>query len=252
MKQIAVFGCSWSFGMPDLGNDYGHYIYDCWPLRLAKDLPDYRVYNFARGGTGIGYHIALLHEFLESPLYKKETTKIVFQVTQPNRYTYNIDDCLSTPITWNTLENYHVDFGRQPKTFKASHFRTQLLWKDMMPPMSRWEMDTINVNTWKYDDKKQLKFYKSYLRNYADITRDQEFIAQIAYVKNICDFVYAHMPFKCKQVPRPVITKYTRIPVVWDNLGKVEFEKWVGDDGNHFDSEGLEYTKNWIKGNLDV
>ena len=121
----------------------------------------------------------------------------------------------------------------------------------MMPPMSRWEMDKIGVDTWKYDDKKQLKFYKSYLRNYADITRDQEFIAQIAYVKNICDFVYAHMSFKI-QVPRHLITKYTRIPIVQDNLGKVKFEKCVGDNGNHFDSEGLEYTKNWIKRNLDV
>ena len=58
-KNIAVFGCSWSYGVP--AHSEQSIPYDCWPLHFAKKYPDYIVYNFSRGGTGIGYHIAILH-----------------------------------------------------------------------------------------------------------------------------------------------------------------------------------------------
>ena len=227
-KKLAVFGCSWSYGMPDIGEPPAEKILDCWPSRFALANPSYIVYNFAKGGTGIGYHIALMNQFIQSPLYTKGT-KIVFQVTNPYRYTYNIKECLDTELNWMTVDNYNVECGRKPRTMKATDERR------------RWARDSYTPA--------QVKFFKNYIKYYPEHLVDIEFQGQMAYVKNIADFVYAHQ-LGHYTIPVHFRTKYNRISVVRDNLGKEKFDSFVIDDGAHFGPEGFAYMAKWVEGNL--
>jgi hypothetical protein len=249
-KNLAVFGCSWSFGMPDIGTQpakprssrQGRYLHDCWPLRFARQNPEYTVYNFSRGGTGIGFHIALLHQFLNSDLYTDDT-KIVFQITAPYRYTYNVEERLALKPNWSIVDNYQLfDKEWKQKTIKPNNFQNK---------------DELLLDGYSQD---QIEFYNSYMKHYPDRYTYIEFESQIAYVKCICDFVYAHQYFLESFIDnreahiqlQHVKQKYNTIPVVRDILGEETFKNFVADNGAHFGDEGLDYMAKWIKGKLNV
>jgi len=238
--NLAVFGCSWSFGIPDIGdqpvknNNEQYRTYDCWPLRFAKQNPQYTVYNFARGGTGIGFHIALLHQFLDSKLYT-DKTKIVFQITAPYRYTYNVEERLALEPNWTVDNNYQLfDKEWKQKTIKPNNFQNQ---------------HELLLDDYSQD---QIEFYNSYMKHYPDRYTYIEFESQIAYVKCICNFVYAHQHSLGSHIPLHITQKYNSTPVVRDILGEEAFNNFVADDGAHFGAEGLDYMAKWIKGKLNV
>lgn len=239
-KNLAVFGCSWSFGMPDIGTQPATHrgkrirLHDCWPLRFARQNPEYTVYNFSRGGTGIGFHIALLHQFLNSDLYTDDT-KIVFQITAPYRYTYNVEERLALKPNWSIVDNYQLfDKEWKQKTIKPNNFQNK---------------NELLLDGFSQD---QIELYNNNMKHYPEIYRDIEFESQIAYVKNICNFVYAHQYWLKSNIPVSVKQKYNTIPVVRDILGEETFKNFVADNGAHFGDEGLDYMAKWIKGKLNV
>ena len=234
-KNIAVFGCSWSYGVP--AHSEQSIPYDCWPLHFAKKYPDYIVYNFSKGGTGIGYHIAILHKFLNSKQYNNET-KIVFQITLPYRYTFNVDDLINIDLVLQNNNYWYYDTTATPRTVRP----------DVIQGLTRprhWDNGSRLAT-------KQIGFYKKYMKYYPEIYRDIEFESQIAYVKNICNFVYAHQYWLSSNIPVSVKQKYNTIPIVRDIIGEEKFNEFVFDNGAHFGPQGLKYMTKWIKGKLNV
>ena len=233
-KHIAVFVCSWSYGVP--AHSEQSIPYDCWPLHFTKKYPNYTVYNFSRGGTGIGYHIALLHKFLNSKQYNNET-KIVFQVTLPYRYTFNVDDLINIDLVLQNNNYWCYDGLCTPKTVRHTPSRGLKFSRNTAKSQSAVE---------------QIEFYKKYIKYYPEKYTDIEFESQIAYVKNICDFVYAHQYWLSSNIPVSVKQKYNTIPIVRDIIGEEKFKEFVIDDGAHFSTQGLKYMTKWIEGKLNV
>ena len=162
MKKLAVFGCSWFHGVPGVGEKHNK-LYDCWSLRFALQNEDYKVYNFARGGTCVNWSISRLLQFLQTPL--AEDCKIVFPSDTTQIYS-NVDACTQGNYNFLQYENYFVDRGTDPITHMPGNIA---LRKSM-----------------------KLNFIEVWSKHYPDTYSFIEHEAQIAYLKNICNFVYRH------------------------------------------------------------
>ena len=53
--KIAVFGCSWSHGVKEIDNFYS------WPYALHKLNPDWKIDNYAIGGSNLQFQTFLLN-----------------------------------------------------------------------------------------------------------------------------------------------------------------------------------------------
>lgn len=221
MKKLAVFGCSWTYGVPGVGEKRNK-LYDCWPIRFALQNEDYQVYNFARGGTCVNWSIARLLQFLQTPL--SEDCKIVFQVTQPYRFTSNVDVCTQGNYNFLQYENYFVDRGTDPVTHMPGNIALR--------------------------KSPEAKLYRSMIKHYPDTYSFIEHEAQIAYLKNICDFVYRHNSINYKILPN-LQNKHTKIFGVREKLTKVKWKEYVADAGDHFGPVGLEWIANIVKENIN-
>ena len=220
-KKLIVFGCSYSSGLEDESIDNN------WPFIFAKNNPEYEVINYARGGSSLQFSIAMLHKFLKKQIDLTDI-KIVFQVTTPNRYTYNIQEILDAEESFSVYNNYKK-INNEPGV------------QTILP---NWERDIKLV-------RYQHKFYQDKIKFYPDIYNDIEFESQVSYVKNICDFTFYHHQFK-NTIPRQLSVKYTNVPCIRSILGVEKFDEYSIDNGGHFRTDGLNYVANFVKDNLNV
>tara|TARA_Y200000002_G_C22684969_1_gene665583 strand:- start:1167 stop:1856 length:690 start_codon:yes stop_codon:yes gene_type:complete len=224
-KRLIVFGCSYSAGMPDQKLS--------WPHTFAKNNPEYDVINYARGGSSLQFSIAMLHKFLKTN-NDMDNTKIVFQITSPGRYTYNIQQILDADDTFYISENYK-QIKNTPK---------------IQAIVPNWNEEAFTKRAEKEIlSKTQLQLYKDMIKHYPEICTDIEFESQASYVKSICDFTFYHMQKK-SSIPRYLSIKYNNIPCIYSILGQKKFKKYVIDNGHHFGPAGFKYVAKFVKDNL--
>jgi|TARA_B110000238_G_scaffold130764_1_gene141188 hypothetical protein len=216
-KKLVVFGCSYSSGLLHLCNKQS------WPSIFAQNNPEYEVVNYAMGGSSLQYSIAMLHRFLKTQVDLKNVT-IIFQVTTPGRYTYNIEEILQSEQVFTTLNNY-----KQIKNIPEI--------KTIIP---NWSRQKIKL------DPRQLKLYQDRIKYYPSVCTDIEFESQVAYVKSICNFTFYHRRYE-SSIPQHLSVKYNDIPCIRSILGAEKFDEYAIDNGHHFGTDGLNYVANFIK-----
>ena len=220
-KTIAIFGCSWTRGMPE--NKW-----ESWVNYYADMYPEYEFYNLAVNGTSVPFQIHIMNEFIKS----HKPDKTIFQISAVKRFTY--------------FENFnlidYIEQGARPnvKVFNISRLSEKVHY--ILPGMIKnpdnfWVRDLI------------LKRKEAQLRNFAtdyfirlnDEISNIEITAYAAWIKSKVDFCYSHA-----DSPSPDIPKIYRI------LGKEKFDSYCFDTMSHFDKEGMQWIANWINTQIKI
>lgn len=210
--KLAIFGCSWSQGLSTVDECY------CWPKAVAEKYPNWTIDNFSLAGSSLSFQAYLMDDVCKHDSYDK----IIFQITSPQRLTY-FDDRLDYGKYLKQYSNYREldrsgDIYRNFICITPGHLT--LSKKDSF---------------WNYPDKhKFASLYYKYLNKHVQRT---EYKAVIEYVKSKVDFVYFHNEDVCK---------IGNVPVLMDIVG----DKFVADEGKHFDKQGSQWIANWVLDNL--
>jgi len=210
--KIATFGCSWSQGIGPVDNAY------CWPKALADANPSWQVDNWALAGSSLSFQAYLMDDVCRHDSYDK----IIFQITSPHRLTYfndqlNYGKYLKQYVNYRELDR-SGDIYRNFICITPGHLN--LSKKDSF---------------WKYPDKHDFaSLYYKYINKNIHRT---EYKAVVEYVKNKTDFVYFHNEDVCK---------IGGVPVLMDIVG----DKFVADEGQHFNKQGSQLTADWILDNI--
>jgi hypothetical protein len=209
--KIATFGCSWSQGLSTVDDAY------CWPKALAENK-QYQVDNFALAGSSLSFQAYLLDDVLKHNTYDK----VIFQITSPQRLTY-FDDSLDYGKYLRLYNNYREldrsgDIYRNFICITPGHLN--LSKKDSF---------------WNFPDKHDFAnlHYKYTNKHISRV----EYKAVVEYVKNKTDFVYFHNEDVCK---------IGGVPVLMNLVG----DKFVADEGQHFNKQGSQWTADWILDNI--
>lgn len=210
--KLAVFGCSWSQGVPTVDNDF------CWPKAIADQYPEWQIDNFSLAGSSLSFQAWLLDDVLKHNAYDK----IVFQITSPQRLTY-FDDTVNVGSYLKSSNNYREldrsgDIYRNIICITPGH-------------LSLADVDSF----WNYPDKHNFaNLYYKYTNKHVSRV---EYKAVVEYVKNKTDFVYFHNEDVCN---------IGNIPVLMDLTGS----KFASDVGQHFNREGSNWVAKWILNNI--
>ena len=212
--KIAIFGCSWSHGVKNISNGYS------WPLALSEHHPDWEIHNYALGGSSLSFQASLLDNVLAHDSYDK----IVFQLTNPARFTYMDDDVNFGDYIINLSKNYRMfdmygDIYRNIVCITAGALglnKHDSFWKF---PVDKYEFT---------------KMYYSYVNRHINRT---EYRALAQYVKSKSDIVFFHNEDVCD---------IGDIPVIMDQTGK----KYVVDNGEHFNIDGSKWVADWVEKQL--
>ena len=209
--KIATFGCSWSQGLETVDNGY------CWPLAIAQANPEWEIDNFALAGSSFSFQAYLLDDVLN----KNQYDKIIFQITSPFRLTY-FDDQTDYGEYFKIVDNYRyldcsTDIYRQFICITPGH-------------MSLNKQDSF----WHYPDK--YDFAKLHYKYTNKQISKIEYRALFDYVKSKTDFVLLHNEDVCG----------IGVPVLMDIVG----DKFVADEGEHFNAKGSQWVANWVLDNL--
>ena len=125
--KIAVFGCSWSYGVKTQGSYNDNKIYSNWPFYLHQQT-GWEIKNYSFGGTCIAWSINNLLSFKE----KYKDYKIIFQATSPHRYTHikSNYNTFSQREEYNKYESYNkslkglecINLSRLTNTEQSNYF----------------------------------------------------------------------------------------------------------------------------------
>jgi hypothetical protein len=220
-KIIAIFGCSWTRGMPDNGMDN-------WVNYYADMYPDYIFYNMSLSGTSVAFHIHLMN------LFKKIHTpyKIIFQLTSSRRFTYfeNFD-----------LKDYIVD-GQRPNVkilnYKAISDKVHYVVPSMIrDPDAFWIKDILM----KRKELQLRNFATDYFTRLNEEIGEIEMIAYSDWIKSNVDFCYSHLSSPSKNVLK-----------IQDILATEQFDRYSLDNYQHFDTEGSIWLANWIDSQIKI
>jgi hypothetical protein len=158
--NIICLGCSFTAGMPEEN-------YYSWPEKLSYIRPNDIVYNLSLGGSSILFNLYLLQEI------KKKVTAdfIVFQITQPYRYTSMRDFDFESALITKTKNYIRLD------------------------PEVRIKQNVLTVTTGsaRYQwttNKQRVKFSQDYYRNYSRELGDIEYDIYRNHIKENSNFCF--------------------------------------------------------------
>jgi hypothetical protein len=158
--NIICLGCSFTAGMPEEN-------YYSWPEKLSYIRPNDNIYNLSLGGSSILFNLYLLQEI------KKKVTAdfIVFQITQPYRYTSMRDFDFESALITKTKNYIRLD------------------------PEVRIKQNVLTVTTGsaRYQwttNKQRVKFSQDYYRNYSRELGDIEYDIYRNHIKENSNFCF--------------------------------------------------------------
>jgi hypothetical protein len=217
--KIAVFGCSWSAGVPTLTDQNGKILN--WPYFLAKKT-GWTVENYALGGSCIKWSL----NNLVSLLKEKKDYYTIFQVTNPYRLTYNKLEYSYKNFRDNVFDNYYqynATIRNFVLTYQA-HYVNDKCW---------------HKNNGIVVDKNILKMYETMIKYYPKEYFNNDYLSTINYIKTLSNLTFAHK----KRLETNVLS-------IEDKFGE-KFNKFCFDKGYHFNVEGLDYQADFIKNLID-
>jgi hypothetical protein len=219
--KIAVFGCSWSAGISTLSDQNGKVLN--WPYFLAKKT-GWTIENYALGGSCIRWSLNNLISFLK----EKKDYYIIFQVTSPYRLTYNTPEYNYKNFRDNVFDNYYQ--------YDATVRNCVLTYQAHYVNNKNWhKKHGIKI------DKNVLNMYELMIRYYPDDYFNNDCLSTINYIKTLSNLTFTH----CKSS-----TIDNDVFAIEDKFGK-KFNKFLFDEGKHFNAEGLNYQADFIKGLID-
>lgn len=208
--KLATFGCSWTHGILEINNGYS------WPKAVAE-LTGWQVDNFSLAGSSLSFQTYLLDDVLKNDDYDK----IIFQITTPHRLTYFDDKC---------------NYGKYLK--KDNNYRHLDITGDIYRNFICVTPGHMSLNDtddfWKYPDK--FTFANMHYKYTSKNIVKTEYNALIEYLKNKVDFLYFHNENN----------SIDNVPVLMDIVG----DKFVADNGKHFNKLGSKWVANWILENI--
>jgi hypothetical protein len=212
--KIATFGCSWTHGINAVDNFYS------WPHALHKLNPDWKIDNYAIGGSNLQFQTFLLDDVLRHNTYDK----IIFQITSPGRLTYFEEDYDFTKHLTEFEPNYkrfdiEDGFFRKVVTITPGHMKlpkTDIFWNLLG----------------KYD------FAKSYYTAVNKSIFRTEYKALVYYLKDKVDLMFMHNEDVLKLDICPVVVEEAKKENVIDSF--------IADNGEHFNIEGCDWQAKWL------
>lgn len=220
--KIAVFGCSWSYGVPSVVDEQ-HNFYN-WPYFLSKKT-GWLIENYALGGTCIRWSINNLENFLK----EKKDYFIIFQITNPNRFTKNNLKFKYINCRKKLFENYYQydhEIRNYLTTYQASKINDKLWYERHKLPI---EKDIQNM-------------YNSMVRFYPEEYFWNDYKCLLEYIKKNSNLFFKHQ--KNYQI------EDNSIMSIGDQF-KSLFDNFIIDNGMHFGIEGLKYQADFIKELID-
>jgi len=224
--KIAVFGCSWSFGVPvdwherttsdRFKNNIPKEDYVNWTRELGKFRKDFTIYNYSVPGTCIEFSLAMLERYLKNP-----TCDItIFQATRPYRFTY-----------WK--ENFIADDHLQAYEDNVYQFGESLL--DYVTIVNHHNDDLRVLDFINFKNRNlENTFIKNYFKRVSNEMFENRYKTVVNYVKDNTDIFFSHEH-------HPEIE--TSIESV---LGTEKFESFFADEGKHFGHTGAEWQAKWL------
>jgi len=212
--KINVYGCSWSSGVPDVDD------HACWPQYFAEQNPNYKIKNYALGGTSIQYQARLFMK------YKHTADVNIFQGTSAHRWTdfdpsVNLEDGFIRRLpNYSYLPRKWASHNQKLKTYQvAKTKRTKML------------------------DMKQ-SYYYAHLKYYSDEYMHMERYAIMDMLSRQADLCFWH-----RERDSYGYTKHTdnKLLCIQEHIDW----KYIGDDGEHLRNPGLKQVARLIKECLD-
>lgn len=210
--KVAVFGCSWSGGMPTCV-DENQYYYN-WPYFLALNT-GWHVENYAQGGTCIRWSLNNLHNFLNDYI----DYFIIFQITEFGRFTYNSSKFNYRNLRKTIFPNYIQYVGHRPGD-TLFPFQPNTAYRKI-PQV----------------DKNVQKMYNLNLKYYPEEYTKIDYESHVNYISNLSNLCFTHKKNKIAS---------TKIMSIENEFGD-KFNNFIFDDGHHFSKEGLEYQARFIE-----
>jgi hypothetical protein len=218
--KLAVFGCSWSQGVPSIDNNV------CWPKMLADKCTDWEVDNFSLAGSSLSFQAYLLDDVLKHNLYDK----IVFQLTSPSRLTY-FDD--------------NVNYGKylqQNKNYRDLD-RTGNIYRNIICITPGHLKLSSNDSFWNYPDK--FDFANLYYKYSNKQINKLEYQAVVEYVSKKVDLIYFHNQDILELGKYPILNNEVR-----NHGGQELLNSFIADHGEHYNTAGCMWQAEWILNKL--
>ena len=214
--NIRIFGCSWSYGVPEVNN------FKSWANYLAQKHIGYTVYNYSYGGVSNMFN---LHNMLKiKKLYPDDF--YIFQGTSRSRYTYIDDDFDCDALIQKTFYNYYQMDTLTPKMIRVNTTHA-----------------VKNGNYSDIDFNMKKKHYKSWIANTTlDQLRIENLVHFVAATK-IADFCFLHQAHENHDLKKFFGLNYF---CVEDYFGD-DFAKLVEDEGDHLGKKGCKKQADVIK-----
>lgn len=188
-----------------------------WVNHLSKKYSHHKFYNFGTGGSSIVYHTHLLEQATKI----KKFDTVIFQITSPGRFTWWKPHNIIRMLTQQRENLWAID---------NSHGKY----------VDRINIGTIQSKKFFDSDRKKHKFGIEY---YSRLTDEQMLLdhkAYVNYIKDKVDLYFYH---------RSALN--TGEHSVYDTLGKVNFDKFTIDEGDHFGLDGIEWKSDWVESLLN-
>jgi|SRR5210317_51014 len=221
--KIAVFGCSWTYGVPIewsqkiTSSKYQHNIpnndFVNWTRELGKLDSSLEIYNYAVPGTNIEFSLGMLERYLKNP-YCDIT---VFQATRPYRYTY-----------WEQNFDEKLHF----KKFEENVYQFSESLLNHVTIVDHHEDNNSILDLIKHTDSDS-KYVKNYFKNTSYEMFENTYRAVLEYVNRNTDICFAHES-----------NQY--ITNIEDILGNDTFNNYCCDIGKHFGHTGAKWQAKWL------
>lgn len=215
--NIRIFGCSWSYGVPEVNN------WKSWPFYLSKRHIGYKIYNYSFGGVSNMYNLRNMLQVKK--LYPDDF--FIFQGTSRFRYTYVKDDFECDKL----LRKTHYNYSEIPA---------------ITPEMIRVNTTHALKNGRNFTDadlKMKKKYYKSWISNNTNQIITIDNLAYFVAATQIADLCFLH-----QRVENTNLNKFFGLNYfcIEDWLGD-DFEKMVEDDGDHLGKKGAKAQADVIR-----
>jgi hypothetical protein len=218
MNKLLTFGCSWTHGT------YPEFF--SWSREYALQHPEINVDDYSLNGTSLKWSVAQL----QSVLPYTGNSKIVFQVTEPGRY---------------TLADQNIDYNllRAMPDYNLCRYT-------MAPHNHMLNLKTVCVSRPKagYSAAKIVELHEALFTTYNIDSEELEWKMYIDYAVANADLVFFH---KQSTQAKYLALGGDYLPCVEEHFGTILFNKWAYDGGHHLDVTGSQEVAKWITGNLD-
>ena len=218
--KLAVFGCSWSYGINQHVNI--EKSPPNWVRSLAKLRPDISITNFAFGGTSVQYSAFLFDK------YAKEYDYTIFQITSPYRFTL-----------------WPEEFDFKKHLIKYEDNLTQLDNQVYTHILNVSPSQIDKGPSWKPFDnsnRHKLNFSKNYYKYIDSNYQWFEYNMFIKYITTQADLIFFH-----RFSPNwPLRDKAYNIWCIEKILSAQQYQSYLLDDGDHFNQAGCEWQANYI------